>query len=201
MTSKSRFCWLLMSLLSLASVGCCCTQGLTTCNSCDGRMCASGPLASLASCRSGCGEVYVDEWLNSPPCIDDCGYGNCGTCGPRNGRPLLSFARMIVGLPFNAGCGGCDGGCSSCGVEGGYVASAPSSCNCGGSHGGSVYHGTVEHSGPVYSTPAPTAQPMMPAPAAPLKTEPTPAPVAPSSAKRLSPAQQRTNVARASATR
>lgn len=198
MALNSRVCWALTCLMSLMSAGCCCTQGLTTCNgssSCDGGQCATGPFGGVGSCRSGCGEVYVDEWLNTPPCIDDCGFSNCQTCRPRSCRPVLSFVRLVFGMPLRGGCGGCDSGCSSCSSGGeSHVMSSQSSCNCGGSHGSS------EHSGPSYSTPAPSMKNSDSMPQHP-EAVPTPAPVSPTSAKRLSPVQQRASVARASASR
>ncbi len=201
MASNSRAGLVLACLLTLMSAGCCCTQGLTTCNSCascDGGACATGPLGGHGSCHSGCGEVYVDEWLNTPPCIDDCGYSNCNTCGPRRCRPVLAFVRLLFCGDPQGGCGGCESGCSSCSSGGaGHFTSSPSSCNCGGSHV------SAGHSETMYSAPA-TMNSVLPSPASPShapSATPTPAPVAPSSAKRLSPAQQRTSVARASAAR
>lgn len=201
MASYFRASWILTCLMTLVGTGCCCTQGMQTCSSysscssCPGGGCGSGRLLGLASCRGGCGETYVDEWVSEPPCVDDCGHGNsgCNSCGSR--RPLRTLLRLLWGTPYDAGRGcstgcdtGCDGGCSSCG-GGGAVTVAGStlptqSCSCGGSHSPTGVHTTIApgHSG----SPAPAA------------TAPTPAPVAPSSAKRLSPAQQRATVARAS---
>ena len=213
MATYFRARWILTCLMTLVGAGCCCTQGMnicssySTCSSCPTGGCGAGPMLGLASCRGGCGETYVDEWVSEPPCIDDCGYGNsgCDSCGSR--RPLRSILRLLWGTPYNGGCGcstvcdsgcssGCDEGCSSCGGGGSMTVSGPKStqaCNCGGSHSGSDMH----------SNSMPTKmEPSQAAPAvsgrAPAGSVPTPAPVAPSSAKRLSPAHQKTTIARAS---
>ncbi len=102
---------ILTCLASLVMSGCCCTQGMTTCSgvtscsTCPTGNCGAGPLMGLASCRGGCGEVYVDEWISEPPCIDDCGYCDtgCGQC--RSGRPVRSLLRLLWGAPYTASCG------------------------------------------------------------------------------------------------
>ena len=206
MTTCFRASWILTCLMMLVGAGCCCTQGMNTCNnslscsSCPTGGCGSGPLLGLASCRGGCGETYVDEWVSEPPCIDDCGYCDSGCNNCR--RPLRSVLKLLWGTPYHAACGcssGCDsgcasGGCSSC--DGDVVAFSggpvhTSTCNCGGSHA-SMNHGTT--SAPVNSAPNHGA----PAGSGAGSAVPTPAPVAPSSAKRLSPAKQRATVAHVS---
>lgn len=215
MASYFRASWILTCLMMLVGAGCCCTQGMTTCSTpsfsscstCPTGGCGVGPLLGFASCRGGCGETYVDEWVSEPPCIDDCGYCNSGCDKCRPCRPVRSILRLLWGTPYRGACGcstgcdsgcssGCDGGCSTCEgdamtVSGGSIPST--SCNCGGSHDMSNVHTIVSpanaspsHSAPAIGSPAPAA------------AGPTPAPVAPSSAKRLSPAQQRKTVARAS---
>ncbi len=209
MTTYFRASWILTCLMTLVGAGCCCTQGMNTCNSysscssCPTGGCGAGPLMGLASCRGGCGETYVDEWVSEPPCIDDCGYCNSGCDMCQSRRPLRSTLRMLWGIPYKAVCGcggsGCSAcsssGCSSC--DGGSIAvSGPmhnQTCNCGGSHEVSSMHSSSmpaqmapTHAAPSVNSPAPGA------------SAPTPAPVAPSSAKRLSPAQQKTTIARAS---
>lgn len=213
MATYFRASWILTCLMTLVGAGCCCTQGMNTCSSCSSCSscptggCGVGPLLGRASCRGGCGEVYVDEWVSEPPCIDDCGYCNSGCDSCRSGRPLGSFLRLLWGTPYDGGCGcktgcdsgcsaGCDGGCSSCGGGEMAVSMGPmptKSCNCGASHASTNVHTTAS---PTIMAPANSA-PKMGSPA-PAVSAPTPAPVAPSSAKRLSPAQQRTTVARAS---
>ena len=109
------FLLLLSALVVCMSVGCCgglLPCGPTSCNDCDGLSYAAQPipqrpLAAIRSgkifCGSGCGEVYVDEWLSTPPeCSDPCSGGN------------------FVGTGASS-CGASSCGVSSCGV---------SSCGC-----------------------------------------------------------------------
>lgn len=71
----------------------------------------AGPLASffgLTNCTGGgCGELYVDEWLNEPPQVDQCGYSECLQCGP---SPVRSLLRAIVGRQYTGSCESCDCG-------------------------------------------------------------------------------------------
>ncbi|MCO8121173.1 hypothetical protein NHH03_05445 [Stieleria sp. TO1_6] len=95
--------------------------------------CDGGSCGGCDSC-SGCGELYVDPWINHPadcvdPC-DSCGNYNgqsCGKCrsvfsgmrslwGYRCGcapGPVATTDRRFAPLR-SAICGGCDGGCDSC---------------------------------------------------------------------------------------
>ncbi len=173
--------WLFTGLITCLANGCCCTQRMLTCTSCPTGNCGAGPFMQHNSCKSGCGEVYVDEWLNHPPCADDCGYNNC-MC--EDCRPVRTLLRALWGTPYIApgcdSCGNhCDSGCSSC--SGGHGCSS-----CGG--GGEVTHEHSLPTNPLHSSPA---TPSKVAPSEPSKA-PTPAPVSPSSAKRLSPVKQRT---------
>lgn len=228
----SRAAWIMSCLLTLVGTGCCCTQGMNSCSgvvgcsTCPTSSCGTGPLMGLASCRGGCGETYVDEWVSEPPCIDDCGYCETGCDRCRTRRPVRSLLRLLWGAPYRGDCGGgsgcdsgCSGGCASCdgGVRvsghavshGMHGATAHSTtqrgCNCGGSHNASVHssggHSSEMHLSPVPMSPSPS--PASPNPSSgsgptPAEAVPTPAPVTSSSAKRLSPAQQRSTVARAS---
>ena len=87
---------------------------------------ASGPLAwgscDGGDCR-GCGELYIDPWINHradvcDPC-DGCGNYNGQSCGKC--RPIFSGYRSLWGYRRDPGpppcswgsCGGCDGGCDS----------------------------------------------------------------------------------------
>ena len=117
-----------------------------------------GPLAN--ACRSGCGEVYIDPWINEPcddPC-DSCGNHNgqsCGSC-----RPLYAGVKTVWGYRYDGGCdscSGCDscgGGCDSCGghepncgaeiscgaeVTCGFETAAGSCSGCASCSGGSHY--------------------------------------------------------------
>ncbi len=168
-TSGFRLLFCLLPLV--AGIGCCGPMacgpigGGSLCgmSSCDGPVLALGggcnhgcsdggcSAGSCGGCQDGCGELYVDEWINTPPSCDQ-----CDQCGNHQGqscqacRPILSgFAslwgyRRDPGLggvscpPMTCGCdscggsscdscGGCDsgcsGGCSSCG--GGEIGGQP----------------------------------------------------------------------------
>ncbi len=92
-----------------------------------------GPLA-LNSCDGcgeceGCGELYIDPWINHPadtcdPC-DRCGNFNgqsCGKCRSVFGGLASLWGYRCDGGYVDTGCGGCDGaGCDSCGDSGGAV--------------------------------------------------------------------------------
>lgn len=199
--------WLFLGLLSAVGSGCCCVQGMPG-GACGYGNCGPGPIASLASCRGACGDVYVDEWISEPPVVDNCGYdcGGCGNCG--NCQPVRNLLRLLWGTPYIAACcpdacgPSCDGGC-----DGGYVADGysheayydgghahtggGSGCNCGQSHSsyGSPSHAPIlphESMQPVPNSGS--ARPLEVAP----EVVPTPAPtVEPSSARRLNPAARR----------
>ncbi|WP_237607295.1 hypothetical protein [Roseimaritima sediminicola] len=89
-------------------------------------------------CASGCGECYIDPWINEPatcdPC-DACGNYNgqsCGSC-----RPVIGLIPSLWGYRYDGGC--CDGGgCGACDV--GCDTHPGGDCGCG-SHGGPVIHG------------------------------------------------------------
>ncbi len=175
--------WLLLIAISVTSAGCCCVQGVSSCDSvglgaagCG--PCGAGPLARLASCRGACGDVYVDEWISEPPVVDNC--GGCGSC--QQCRPVRTLLRVLWGRPFIADCcasvcgPSCDSGCSTCGGGGMHDSYMPGSL-----------------------TPVPTS-PASPMDAVPDAPEPVPAPaptVAPTSAKRLNPAARHRSRSRA----
>lgn len=85
------------SALAAAALGCC------------------GPLAcGPVGCRGGCGECYIDPWINDPaPCCDPCNHcgeftgQRCTTC-----RPFFSGVPSLWGYRYDAGC------CDSCGHGG-----------------------------------------------------------------------------------
>lgn len=175
---------LTLGLLSIASAGCCCVQGLPgnacgtgSCGiaSCGGGRCGSGPLMNLAGCRGACGEVYVDEWISEPPTVDNCGP-NCGGCSQCY-QPVRNILRRLWGRPYMASCDtglcgpSCDGGCDSysgASIEGetylnegttlhdgGPISSHNgSSCNCGGAHS-SPSHAAPMSAGPSQLAPVP----------------------------------------------
>lgn len=78
---------LLLSCSSFSLTGC---VGMRSCS-----------VGGAMSCSGGCGEIYVDEYLNHPPVCDPCGSscdGGCDSCGTASS--------------CGGGCGGsCGGGC------------------------------------------------------------------------------------------
>ncbi len=222
-----RLCraWMLFGLVSLTSAGCCCVQGVAPCGdcglgpatygpatygpatcdsgscdsgSCESGFCGSGPLLGFLGCRGACGEVYVDEWVSEPPCVDNCGYdcGGCGNC--RECQPIRNVLRLLWGTPYRTCCNpgicgpACDGGCASC-DSGGH---AGGSCNCGGQHM-SAPQQMLPPGNSIVPQPIPNAAPMEVVPE--QISVPTRAPqVSTSSARRLNPAQRRRDVQQAS---
>ncbi len=143
------------------SMGCC---GMRTCSGWNG-------FSARMACAGGCGEVYVDEYLNHPPIndpcgscdtgCDSCGSGSCGanyvggTCQPS--RPVLKRLAQFWGIQYiPSDCGECGSGGCDCGGSGsivsGYSAHSSGDCNCGGSHSGhsvesapmEVYEGSLQ---------------------------------------------------------
>ena len=122
--------------------------GVTGCNDCSGaavrtQYIANGPIDALrnarrrAVCGAGCGEVYVGEWISTPPKVADPCCGSQFVGGATNCRPFcwqlgaalrgLYGTRFCPGPSSSCGCG--DSGCGgSCGVGG--VIAAPTSCGC-----------------------------------------------------------------------
>jgi hypothetical protein len=186
----------------------------TGCDPCagNGGFGAGGPLARLvgwegaasgcdscggckAGCGAGCGELYVDEWVNEPPTVDNCGCGECLTCGR---QPVRSLLRLLWGDRY---CGSCETGCDSGFdlmspiVNDGYdpgAWSANRGCNCGG-HASATNHVNNEA---VEVSPVP-GESIMPSPPVPVPNDsttgngPTLAPPVPKSAMRLNPATRR----------
>jgi hypothetical protein len=106
---------------------------------------ASGPLAlnSCGGCSDcqGCGELYVDPWINHPadchdPC-DQCGNHNGQSCGKC--RSVFDGLASLWGYRCDTGCddcgdSSCDGGCGpapSCGALGGLACGCEGSCDGG----------------------------------------------------------------------
>lgn len=180
---------MILGTVLMSGAGCCTIQGVGPCGSCGpvGGSCAPatcgpGPLASLMSCRGACGEVYVDEWISEPPVVDNCGYdcGGCGNCGQC--QPIRNVLRLLWGRPYITGCPTslCGPSCGGC----------DSACGCD-SHSD---HGMMM----VPSAPQPIPATEVPMEVVP-ETTPTPAPaIAPTSAKRLNPARNRSTVRRVS---
>lgn len=79
-------------------------------------------LKSQFVCGDGCGEVYIGEWISTPPTPDP-----CDTCGNFTGdcnhlmyrphrQPVRNALRLASGVRYAAfGCGGCgEEGCDLC---------------------------------------------------------------------------------------
>lgn len=214
----------LIGLLLIFGSGCCCVQGAPQageyglrspggCEGCDGGH-SSPSIGELASCRGGCGEVYIGEWFSEPPTSDPCA-SPCGGCGACNQcRPLRNVLRALRGSPYRAGCTAawcgpsCDVGCDSgggSGVFGGPIVHDDhrhaNNCNCG------PVHSTQDVSGP-YRIPSHGVSPEpIEGTLGPSQEQvPTPAPavdssVEPTSATRLNPAARKRAVRPASAMR
>ena len=125
-------------VVCIMSVGCCGPRcGVTSCNDCDGigygeRVIPQRPFDRIRNgslfCGSGCGEVYVDEWLSGPPeCCDPCSgadwvggnsSGGCSACEVPCWQPGNLLRRLGAGLLGGRNCTGtessADCGCSNC---------------------------------------------------------------------------------------
>lgn len=171
------------------------------------------PLArffGLTSCPSGsCGEVYVDEWLNEPPIVDQCGHDECVQCGH---APVRSLIRVLLGNQYMGTCENCDqGGSISLGhgsiIQDGYEPGKWSSqrgCNCQSPGHHASEHHEYHESHRSMEPPAIDGESIMndsskiapPAQSSPTgsggRNAPTPAPaLTPNSASRLNPAARR----------
>lgn len=122
--------------------GCCGTPGGP--GFCDSSGCGDASCGGCDSC-TGCGELYIDPWINHPAdCVDP-----CDVCGNHNGqscgkcRSVFSGMRSLWGYRcgcdpgpiatsnrfFAPGCSsGCDG-CDSCMVE--PACGCEGACGCG----------------------------------------------------------------------
>ena len=167
MNHAARSLTLLTSILFLGvamlSGGCCgpmwhpggCASGSCGVGSCGTGSCGSSCGDGCGPC-GGCGELYIDPWINDPadccdPC-DSCGNYNGQSCGKCRG--VFAGVKSLWGYKCDDGCGcdtGCDGGsCGYGGCDGG--ACGGDSCGCGSGYpemhheysGGEVYSdGTV----------------------------------------------------------
>jgi hypothetical protein len=183
-----------------------------------------GPLSrffGVVGCGTGgCGELYVDEWINEPPRADHCPSNECLTCGL---NPLQNLFHLFMGRQYLGGCDtcttGCDaGGCTaSRGIQGEQALhgmASSSGCNCSHSGGSEVSRhmgneqifyddGAYESVDPTATYgPAPSRRPNASSPiirnpvggsvVAPAAPTPTPAPhLSGSSAARFNPAARR----------
>jgi hypothetical protein len=87
----------------------------------------------------GCGETYIDEWINHPPSCD-----SCDSCGNHDGqtcsscRPIFDGFKSLWGYRRDGGCdSGCNGGCglASCGSEPSCDSGCGGCSSCGGGDG------------------------------------------------------------------
>lgn len=117
------------------SVGCCGPLWNPGCGTGCGTGCATACGDGCGAC-GGCGELYVDPWINHPadccdPC-DACGNYNGQSCGKC--RPVFAGVKSLWGYRCDDGCGcdsgcgvacdgGCDSGCGDCGCGGGAYGS------------------------------------------------------------------------------
>jgi hypothetical protein len=136
----SSFALVFVLGMAVLATGCCGPMacGPMGCGGCG----SGGPIVLGGGCGGGacngcdgCGETYIDEWINHPPTCDQCDCcGNHGgqTCG--NCRPIFDGFKSLWGYRRDCGCdtscgsdvgcsgascdGGCSGGCSSCGGGG-----------------------------------------------------------------------------------
>ena len=156
--------------------GCGARPATGPCNSCGemgcGGVCTMGPLAmmrKMSTCGAGCGNIYVNEWINDPPdACDPC--DDCGNwVGPRGckGR-VWGFglgARNLWGYRFNKGHGAaaCSSGCTHH-AHGGY-----SEYDMAMHDGEVIYDGPVRDGGSTQSTEE-ELKPPVPEPAEPRET-------------------------------
>jgi len=104
-----------------------------------GGCCGPSSCSSDSSC-TGCGELYVDPWINEPAdCVDP-----CDTCGNFNGqscgkcRPIFGGIRSMWGYRCGDDCGKCvgpvcfsGGGCGALNGGGGCDGGCDGGCSCG----------------------------------------------------------------------
>jgi len=186
--SHLRLSCLMLAVLPLFATGCCCVQGVPNCSTgaCGAGTCGPGPIASLASCRGGCGDVYVDEWVSEPPAVDQCCQpASCGC------QPVRNILRALWGQPYGACCpNDLVGPSCDCGVGGG-------SCDSGCCSSSSI----PMQSGVVREVPQNATQMKVPpTESVPEEVSPTPAPeIDPMASRGLNPAQRRRAVRTASA--
>lgn len=122
---------LLLALSLTLTIGCC--GPMWNHGGCAGA-CSGGCSDGCGAC-DGCGELYIDPWINDPadcrdPC-DSCGNFNGQSCGKC--RPVFAGLKSLWGYRCDDGCsGGCDGGCSGSCDGGCDSGSCGGDCGCGG---------------------------------------------------------------------
>lgn len=136
-----RFVLITLSIVLLTPMlGCIAPHGIGCgrygdhCYDCEGgfgpRYAATGPLDALrqvgrsAVCGGGCGEVYYDEWISTPPYATDPCYGSEFTGGGCRERieplcyPPGGLLAALYGQRFYEGCDDCCDTCSGGLIEG-----------------------------------------------------------------------------------
>lgn len=178
MIRKGMLMGCVAALLAAAGSGCCTNPGYGGCGI---GPCGSGPCAgrlggivrNTMTCNSGCGEVYVDEWISDPPaCCDPCDSCSGQYIGPQSccGRPFAGLLNFIVGYRYNGGCADCCGtcgGCDSCGGVSGHGYSGSPGCqSCGHPMQGEV----IQSDEYIQPQPTPPRNPPQPTPAGNVST-------------------------------
>lgn len=158
---KTLAIWIAAAALMSLSTGCCGPLWRASCGvGCDG-----GPaVACTDGCGmcDGCGELYVDPWINHPPdCCDPCdacGNYNGGSCGQCRGvfagvKSLWGYRCADHGA---VGCDGigCDAGCADCnGAQwtpaGSHTSSPGPISDCPSCHSGTVKGHPVSTAAPM----------------------------------------------------
>ena len=108
MSSANRLSALALSLALTWMTGCC--VGPLACGpkAC-GPIAVGDPCGGCGQC-DGCGELYIDPWINHPPdCCDP-----CDTCGNFNNQSCGKCRSVFAGVKTIWGYR-CDDGCDSCG--------------------------------------------------------------------------------------
>ena len=126
MSSANRLSAFALCIAVTWMTGCC--VGPLACgpNAC-GPIALGDPCGGCGQC-DGCGELYIDPWINHPPdCCDP-----CDTCGNYNGQSCGKCRSVFAGVRTLWGYR-CDDGCDSCGeVDCGCEAAPICGPSCGG---------------------------------------------------------------------
>ncbi|TWT74784.1 hypothetical protein CA85_00690 [Allorhodopirellula solitaria] len=131
---------LLLAVCLTLTVGCC--GPMWQHGSCAGG--GVGGCSDGCGACDGCGELYVDPWINHPadrcdPC-DSCGNYNGQSCGKC--RPVFAGVKSLWGYRCDDGCGGaCGGGCGGACDSGCDTGSCGGDCGCGSHHGEGEFMG------------------------------------------------------------
>lgn len=131
-----------IALTAIASFTICFATGCVGPMGCGPGGCDGGPTGPLAfnSCGGcsdceGCGELYIDPWINHPadchdPC-DQCGNHNGQSCGKC--RSVFDGFASLWGYRCDSGCDSCgESSCGGCGPEPSCGALGGLECGCDG---------------------------------------------------------------------